>query len=112
MELYFPAPSGMESKDPRWIGAWWIGYVAVGIALVIPSILMYLFPTDKLPTADEEEEKHMKAMKNENADTIVPLITKNGDTTPIPHVHHNRATSQKIIHEISSNIHDSDNSFT
>ena len=35
--------------DPRWIGAWWMGFVLQGILLVIFTIPIALFPR-KLPS--------------------------------------------------------------
>lgn len=37
------------SKDPRWVGAWWLGWIFLSILLLIFSVLIALFPR-KLPT--------------------------------------------------------------
>lgn len=47
-KLYFTfptnAPPGLTTQDPQWIGAWWLGYLFIGILLIIPSLCLYFFP--------------------------------------------------------------------
>ncbi|XP_015911102.1 solute carrier organic anion transporter family member 74D isoform X1 [Parasteatoda tepidariorum] len=56
---------GYSTKDPRWIGAWWLGFIILGIAIFIFSIPMVLFPKrfpgKKLPS----ELKNKKETKPE-----------------------------------------------
>lgn len=35
---------GFDNNDPRWIGAWWIGFVVLAILLLFFSLPMFLFP--------------------------------------------------------------------
>ncbi|CAG2181249.1 unnamed protein product, partial [Oppiella nova] len=35
---------GIDRRDPRWVGAWWIGFIAIGTGLLIFTIPMFLFP--------------------------------------------------------------------
>ncbi|CAG2109912.1 unnamed protein product, partial [Medioppia subpectinata] len=35
---------GIERKDPRWIGAWWIGFLVIGTSTLLFSIPMLFFP--------------------------------------------------------------------
>ncbi|EFO20201.1 hypothetical protein LOAG_08290 [Loa loa] len=37
-------PPGLSAKDPTWIGAWWLGYLLIGLLLIIPSTALYFFP--------------------------------------------------------------------
>ncbi len=39
-------PSGFSRSDPRWIGAWWIGFLGVGICLFLAARPTTLMPTD------------------------------------------------------------------
>ncbi|CAG2114593.1 unnamed protein product [Medioppia subpectinata] len=35
---------GVNRRDPRFIGAWWIGFVAIGVLLLVASLPLFLFP--------------------------------------------------------------------
>uniref|UniRef100_A0A0R3RJ03 Solute carrier organic anion transporter family member n=1 Tax=Elaeophora elaphi TaxID=1147741 RepID=A0A0R3RJ03_9BILA len=37
-------PPGLSAKDPTWIGAWWLGYLFIGLLLIAPSVALYFFP--------------------------------------------------------------------
>lgn len=34
----------VSQSDPRWIGAWWFGYIFVGLGIFISTLPMFLFP--------------------------------------------------------------------
>jgi hypothetical protein len=46
----------IDSKDPRWMGAYWLGWVFIGFALLFVSVLIGLFPK-RLPKKNAENEK-------------------------------------------------------
>lgn len=57
---------GFGTRDPRWVGAWWLGFIILGVLIFIFSLPMILFPKrfpkKKIPTAlqkkkPEEEPK-------------------------------------------------------
>ena len=35
---------GMSRNDPRFVGAWWVGYLMVGTLVVCAAFPMFLFP--------------------------------------------------------------------
>ncbi|XP_006825702.1 solute carrier organic anion transporter family member 3A1-like, partial [Saccoglossus kowalevskii] len=37
---------GLTDKDPRWVGAWWLGGIGGAVALLFLSILLCLFPRE------------------------------------------------------------------
>ncbi|KAG1677191.1 Solute carrier organic anion transporter family member 1A3 [Nymphon striatum] len=44
---YYQEPSvdpGFDENDPRWIGAWWIGFVVMGIQCILVGLLIGFFP--------------------------------------------------------------------
>ncbi|XP_054164679.1 solute carrier organic anion transporter family member 2A1-like [Oppia nitens] len=53
-------PGIKDLKDPRWVGAWWIGFLVLAIALIITSIPMFLFP------ADLKQQKQVKDSVHNN----------------------------------------------
>ena len=34
----------ISPRDPRWIGAWWLGYLAFGLGSIISAIPVMCFP--------------------------------------------------------------------
>ena len=49
----------LAPKDPRWIGAWWLGYVFSGALLVLSCVILLGFPRE-LPGARERREQCIK----------------------------------------------------
>ncbi|KAG1650302.1 Solute carrier organic anion transporter family member 3A1 [Nymphon striatum] len=41
--IYFVDP-GIDKTDPRWIGAWWIGFNVIALLLLVAGSLLALFP--------------------------------------------------------------------
>ncbi|KAH8021696.1 hypothetical protein HPB51_016092 [Rhipicephalus microplus] len=35
---------GISPKDPRWVGAWWMGYILFAVGLTVVSLPMMMFP--------------------------------------------------------------------
>lgn len=49
----------ITDKDPRWLGAWWLGWIILGCLLLIFALLIAMFPKH-LP----KEEKNKNNNKN------------------------------------------------
>ncbi|XP_060666847.1 solute carrier organic anion transporter family member 4C1 [Drosophila nasuta] len=47
----------IDDKDPRWLGAWWLGWVILGTLMCLLSGLIALFPK-QLPKQNTDAEKH------------------------------------------------------
>ncbi|VDM50633.1 unnamed protein product [Toxocara canis] len=45
-KLYYTLkpPPGLTANDPTWIGAWWLGFLFVGVLLIGPSCTLFFFP--------------------------------------------------------------------
>ncbi|KAG8232805.1 hypothetical protein J437_LFUL007959 [Ladona fulva] len=56
----------ITKKDPRWLGAWWLGWIILTVALLIFSLLIAMFPKH-LP-----KKKKAKSLKN-SGDCLQPL---------------------------------------
>lgn len=58
---------GFNAKDPRWIGAWWLGFFVIGILLFFISIPLFFFP------------KQLKVRKDENVSSEVEKLKTSED---------------------------------
>uniref|UniRef100_A0A182NNV3 Solute carrier organic anion transporter family member n=1 Tax=Anopheles dirus TaxID=7168 RepID=A0A182NNV3_9DIPT len=36
----------IDSSDPRWLGAWWLGWILLGVAMIIFALLIGMFPKE------------------------------------------------------------------
>ena len=61
----------MSQRDPRWVGAWWIGFLIFGSAAIIVSVPILLFPASLRKTrhteaGDKKVEAKEKQQEQEN----------------------------------------------
>ena len=74
-------PDDVEEHDPRWIGAWWIGFPIIATLLLIFSIPLMFFP-QRLPKTDtdafkEVEESLMEKKDQKNKrDEFLPALKR------------------------------------
>ncbi|XP_050076984.1 solute carrier organic anion transporter family member 74D [Anopheles maculipalpis] len=49
----------IDSSDPRWLGAWWLGWILLGVAMIIFALLIGMFPKEipKKPKSSEPNQK-------------------------------------------------------
>ncbi|KAL5284830.1 hypothetical protein ACFFRR_006882 [Megaselia abdita] len=52
----------INNNDPRWIGAWWLGWIIIALVLIFPSICISCFPRE-LP------ERARRRMLEQNTET-------------------------------------------
>ncbi|CAL1277922.1 unnamed protein product [Larinioides sclopetarius] len=50
---------GIDPHNPRWVGAWWMGFFILGVAIFFFTILLALFPKE-LPERFRSEKKELK----------------------------------------------------
>uniref|UniRef100_A0A914Z305 Solute carrier organic anion transporter family member n=1 Tax=Panagrolaimus superbus TaxID=310955 RepID=A0A914Z305_9BILA len=70
-KLYFtapaPPPAGLTPSDPTWIGAWWLGFLIIGFANIIPSLALFFFPTgdksNKIVDSEVSTTKKRQSLK-------------------------------------------------
>ncbi|EJD74004.1 sodium-independent organic anion transporter [Loa loa] len=60
----FDVPAGLTSRDPSWIGRWWAGFLGIGIAMLCPSLALYLYPTCINYNPNDMEKEHYSVAKN------------------------------------------------
>ena len=46
IKIFSVDPGITDRKDPRWVGAWWIGFIVLGVAIIIISLPMFLYPSE------------------------------------------------------------------
>lgn len=65
----------ITSDDPRWIGAWWIGFVIASVLFVIAAIPISLFGAE-LPTAKHVRETRVSEMHGDDGTMPTPLSSE------------------------------------
>lgn len=61
----FSVPINMTPTDPRWIGAWWIGFLVSGTLLIILAIPLAFFPREfKRPLKSSQAAKDLELSKS------------------------------------------------
>ncbi|CAL8236945.1 unnamed protein product [Boreogadus saida] len=73
---------GLYPEDPRWIGAWWAGFLLCGALLFFSALLMFGFP-QSLPLRDgedggQESEQAMLSPAGLNTEYQMPKPSSNG----------------------------------
>lgn len=64
----------VTTQDPRWLGAWWLGWAILGVPLFIFASFLALFPKE-LPRA--HARKKLKLQQSvENPETELPASFK------------------------------------
>ena len=56
---------GIDQRDPRFIGAWWLGFIVIGLLLLVSTLPLFLFPQQfKGATVKTEEiRNNLKGVK-------------------------------------------------
>ena len=52
----FVADSSLEPSDPRFIGAWWLGFLVIAAILLLFSLPLFVFPASLLPIEEDQTE--------------------------------------------------------
>ncbi|KAG9509470.1 Solute carrier organic anion transporter family member 74D [Fragariocoptes setiger] len=88
----FVTPPNMDEKDPRWIGAWWIGFLVSGIAMTLLSIPLAMFPRE-----------FRKKTKSKSKDTQQKLVEASQDTQLVKKEESTLKDMPREIYQIVSN---------
>lgn len=62
----------ITQEDPRWIGAWWFGYIVLGISMAIVSVFIGIFP-EHLQRSSESIGNLAKLPNNVTGEEMVSL---------------------------------------
>lgn len=58
----------LHPRHPKWVGAWWLGYIVFGAAAIVAAFPVFLFPR-RLRGAPTREEPVRKTTEVVNGDT-------------------------------------------
>ncbi|KAK8733338.1 hypothetical protein OTU49_006589, partial [Cherax quadricarinatus] len=56
----------LTRKDPRWLGAWWLGYLFIGCGLLFLGSLLFFFPRKLPSTLNREAKKALRQADKDN----------------------------------------------
>lgn len=62
----------MSPRDPRWVGAWWLGFVLFGALSIIVAIPLFFFP--RTLVKETQQEKEVFEEPEEKSKTLFDLI--------------------------------------
>lgn len=60
----------ITDEDPRWIGAWWIGYVLMATAMFVLAPIICMFPKILPRAALRKKQELMRKMGNMTTNSI------------------------------------------
>ena len=49
MNYFLLVETDLTPEDPRWVGAWWLGFVILGSGAIITSVPTFFFPAGRKP---------------------------------------------------------------
>ncbi|XP_078246363.1 solute carrier organic anion transporter family member 2B1 [Pogona vitticeps] len=61
IDKFSPSEIHINNKDPRWVGAWWLGFIFAASIVAISSIPYFFFPRE-LPKEEESPQKNITEM--------------------------------------------------
>ena len=66
----------LKSTDPRWIGAWWLGFVSLFGVMIISGVLLLLFPKKMMKKGQQERCLSIKGGQLPPSDDNVQYTAK------------------------------------
>ncbi|CAG2164048.1 unnamed protein product [Oppiella nova] len=70
-----PMYLSISTKDPRWVGAWWIGFVVIATAILLVSLPLFMFPNEfqSKSKASENIANNRKAIRKQKSSLDLTL---------------------------------------
>lgn len=69
-------PENIEVGDPRWIGAWWLGYVAFAGFFIVIGMILIMFPRRMYGKQQMKREESIKAGHLPSSDNEIKFTFK------------------------------------
>lgn len=77
----------ITSKDPRWMGAWWMGWIVLGVSMIVFAFMIGLFPRDLPKKSKDKSLAENDREKDDGAEGLmadINLTEKNGQELDEP----------------------------
>lgn len=74
----------ISNKDPRWLGAWWLGWIILGVTMGMFAVLIAMFPRDLPKTKDAPKKDGEVPLKLDLVLQQKPPIPPKEPTNQIP----------------------------
>ncbi|GAB0093990.1 hypothetical protein DMENIID0001_091900 [Sergentomyia squamirostris] len=62
----------ISNSDPRWVGAWWLGHIVLGLGLLVSAIVVGLFPKVMPHTARRRHQAMLQGNSDDDDDDVMP----------------------------------------
>ena len=62
----------ISTRDPRWIGAWWLGFLVFGLTVVVFGIPLFFFPKHM---KKENQVNHSNYKSDDDEEDTKPLLS-------------------------------------
>lgn len=66
----------INHKDSRWVGAWWLGFLASGAVMLLAGIPFWFLPRS-LPKQVEGNARESQDVHHSEQDSFIPVESKN-----------------------------------
>ena len=73
----------IDQQDPRWLGAWWLGWLILGSLLALFTFLIAMFPRELEQPASKETKKVDKVISCKLIFDVRPLCEIKISTTSL-----------------------------
>uniref|UniRef100_A0A0N5BGB6 Solute carrier organic anion transporter family member n=1 Tax=Strongyloides papillosus TaxID=174720 RepID=A0A0N5BGB6_STREA len=93
-------PPGLTAKDPTWIGAWWLGFLIIGIVAIFPSLILFFFPSGKNSKFAEVSETDEEVDGKQKKTRELTLFDKHKVEKTLSH--DEKTTTERIKHFLGS----------
>ncbi|KAH3709041.1 hypothetical protein DPMN_068501 [Dreissena polymorpha] len=70
----------MSPSDPRWIGAWWLGFILFGALSCLISIPIFFFPASLRKNGNQASNVYANSEILEQKTLVQPIKGKPGRT--------------------------------
>nr|XP_060627306.1 solute carrier organic anion transporter family member 2B1 [Anolis sagrei ordinatus] len=82
IDKFSAAEIHINNKDPRWVGAWWLGFILTASIVAISSIPYFFFPRE-LPKEEEAPRKNIAEMTKADLKEELKIKPREAEDLPL-----------------------------